>query len=58
VTVILYFKYKGRRSPAEKKMKEEADRIYILNRIKQIQIDKQKDTNLIITDIPGPGNFY
>jgi hypothetical protein len=56
--LILYFKYKGRRTPAEKKQKEETDRLHILNRIKQIQIDKRKDTNLIITDVPGPGDFF
>ena len=56
--LILFFKYKGRRTPAEKKQKEETDRIHILNRIKQIQIDKRKDTNLIITDVPGPGDFF
>ena len=56
--LILYFKYKGRRTPLEKKQKEEVDRLHILNRIKQIQIDKRKDTNLIITDVPGPGDFF
>jgi hypothetical protein len=56
--LILYFKYKGRRTPAEKKQKEETDRLHILTRIKQIQIEKRKDTNLIITDVPRPGDFF
>jgi len=55
---ILYYKYKGRATPQQKKDKLEADRLHILNRIKQIQIDRKKDTNLIITDVPGPGDFY
>jgi len=58
VGTILYCKYKGRKTPAEKKQKEENDRLFILNRIKQIQLDKQKDTNLIITDVPRPGDFF
>jgi hypothetical protein len=58
VAFFLYCKYKGRKTPAEKKQKEENDRLHILNKIKQIQIDKRKDTNLIITDVPQPGDFF
>jgi hypothetical protein len=56
--IILYCKYKGRRSPLEKKQKNELDRLHILNRIKQIQIDKRKDTNLILTDVPSVSDFF
>ena len=54
---ILLYKYKGKISPQEKNEKKEADRLYILNRVKQVQLDKQKQSNLLITDVPGPNNF-
>ena len=49
---ILYYKYKGRTTVAAKNSKMEADRLYILNKIKMVQIDRQKQNNLLITDTP------
>jgi hypothetical protein len=46
---ILYYKYKGKKSPLLKKKKQEEDRVYIMNRIRSLQIEKQKDTNQLIT---------
>jgi hypothetical protein len=49
---ILYYKYKGKQSPVAKKRKQEEDRQYIMNRIRTIQIEKQKDNNQLITSFP------
>ena len=49
LSFILYYKYKGKQSPFIKKKKQEEDRAYIMNRIKSIQIEKQKDNNNLIT---------
>ena len=57
VSGILFFKYKGKKTPQEKNAKKEADRLYILNRVKQVQLDRQKESNLLITDVPGTNNF-
>jgi hypothetical protein len=55
---VLYYKYKGRVSPDLKKTKMEADRLYILNKIKTVQIDRQKQNNMLITNLPGPESSY
>jgi hypothetical protein len=49
---ILYYKYKGKQSPIAKKRKQEEDRVYIMNRIRSLQIEKQKDSNQLITSLP------
>jgi hypothetical protein len=49
---ILYYKYKGKQSPISKKRKQEEDRVYIMNRIRSLQIEKQKDNNQLITSLP------
>jgi hypothetical protein len=55
---VLYYKYKGRTTQAEKNTKMEADRLYILNKIKMVQIDRQKQNNMLITNLPGPESSY
>ena len=55
---VLYFKYKGRVSPDLKKTKMEADRLYILNKIKMVQIDRQKQGGMLITNLPGPESSH
>jgi hypothetical protein len=52
VSVVLYYKYKGKQSPVLKKKKQEEDRIFIMNRIRSLQIDKQKENNHLITNLP------
>lgn len=52
---ILYYKYKGKQTPIIKKRKQEEDRQYIMNRIRSIQIEKQKDNNQLITNLPLHG---
>ena len=34
------------------KRKQEEDRVYIMNRIRSLQIEKQKDNNQLITSFP------
>ena len=57
VGCILYFKYKGKMTPVQQKTKKEADRLYILAKIKQVQLEKQKESNMIITDEVFPENY-
>ena len=52
VSSILYYKYKGKQSPLLKKKKNEEDRLFIMNRIHSLQIEKQKDNNQLITNLP------
>jgi hypothetical protein len=52
LSAVLYYKYKGKQSPLIKKRKQEEDRIYIMNRIRSLQIEKQKDNNTLITNLP------
>lgn len=49
---ILYYKYKGKQSPVAKKRKQEEDRVYIMHRIRSLQIEKQKENNQLITSLP------
>jgi len=51
-SAILYYKYKGKQSPTIKKKKQEEDRVYIMNRIRSLQIEKQKNNNQLITNLP------
>jgi hypothetical protein len=48
---ILYYKYKGKQSPMVKKRKQEEDRVYIMNRIRSLQLEKQKENNQLITGL-------
>ena len=52
VSFVLYYKYKGKQSPALKKKKQEEDRVFIMNRIRSLQIEKQKENNNLITNLP------
>lgn len=58
--ILLYVKYKGRLSDEEKESRKEKDRLYILNQIKMVQIDRQKTSNELITNLPTPESplFY
>ena len=52
ISIVLYYKYKGKQSPVIKKKKQEEDRIFIMNRIRSLQIEKQKEKNNLITNLP------
>ena len=49
--IILYYKYNGKQPPNVKKRKQEEDRVYIMNRIRSLQLEKQKNNNQLITNI-------
>jgi hypothetical protein len=40
VSALLYFKKKTKLSPSQKDKKNEEDRLYIVNRIRSLQLDK------------------
>ncbi|MAV64359.1 MAG: hypothetical protein CMG00_04110 [Candidatus Marinimicrobia bacterium] len=58
VLVTLRYKYKGKMTPEEKNQKQEKERTYILNKIKSIDIQKQKYRQEIITNLPDFENEY
>jgi hypothetical protein len=49
---ILYFKYKGRLKPSEIKRKNREKQEYIISKLQQISMVKQKQNNNLITDLP------
>ena len=55
ITIILLSMYKGKPTLYEKNEKAEKERLYILNQIKTMQLDKQRERNQLITNLPGPG---
>ena len=57
VAGILYYKYRGKMTPEERNTKKEADRLYILSKIKQVQLAKQKESNMILTDEVFPEHY-
>jgi poly-gamma-glutamate capsule biosynthesis protein CapA/YwtB (metallophosphatase superfamily) len=50
--LILFYKYKGRLSPVEMAQKNKEKQQYILDRIKNFQIAKQKAHQELITGLP------
>jgi len=52
ISIVLYYKYKGKQSPSIKKKKQEEDRVFMMNRIRSLQIEKQKENNSLITNLP------
>jgi hypothetical protein len=57
VAGILYYKYRGKKTPEEQQTKKESDRLYILAKIKQVQLAKQKENNMILTDEVFPEHY-
>ena len=49
---ILWFMYKKKPNLYEKNQRLENERLYIVNKIKTIQLDKQRDRNQLITGLP------
>ena len=49
VASFLYFKKKNKLTVGEQKKKKEEDRLYIVNKIKTLHVDKQLITNLPYT---------
>jgi hypothetical protein len=58
--ILLYVKYKGKVPKEVEEKRKEKDRMYILNQIKMVQIDRQQRSNELITNLPTPESplFY
>lgn len=58
--VLLYVKFKGKVPKELEEKRKEKDRMYILNQIKLVQIDRQQRSNELITNLPTPESplFY
>ena len=52
VVGLLVYKYKGKLSPAEIHLKNQEKQQYVLNRIKQFRISKERAQNALITGLP------
>ena len=55
---ILYYKYKGKPTPAEKMLKERDRKHYILSRIKNYQDAKRLESQTLISGLPAWENDY
>jgi hypothetical protein len=55
ITVLggfLLYKYKGKLTTAELKQQDEIKKQYILNKIKNVQISRQRENETLITGLP------
>jgi hypothetical protein len=50
--LTLRYKYKGKMTSQEKEIKQRKERTYILNKIRSIDVEKQKYRQEIITNLP------
>jgi hypothetical protein len=58
VSLILFYKYKGKLTPAEKESKNREKQQYILSKIKNYQDTKLKAQQNLITGLPNWNNEY
>jgi hypothetical protein len=58
VGLTLRYKYKGKLTEEQKKTKHDQDRMYILNKIKDVQIKRQQESNELITNLPRPEHIF
>ncbi len=58
ISLILYFKYKGKPTESELMKKEYMKKQYILNQIKNYQDDKKRASTDLITGLPEWNNEY
>ena len=49
---FLYYKHKTKPTPKDKKRKLEEDRLYILGKLKSLQLEKNHSMNGLITNLP------
>jgi hypothetical protein len=56
--LILLYKYKGRLTPSEKARQDREKQEYILTRIKQLQENKRRAHQELITGLPNWDNEY
>lgn len=50
--MILYYKYKGKLSPNDKRIKMEKERQYIVNKVRAMGVEREKAQQKIITNLP------
>ena len=55
---FLLYKYKGKLTIAEQNQKDEMKKQYILNKIKNVQISKQRANETLITGLPHWNSDY
>ena len=49
---LLMYKYKGKLTPQEKKVKERKEKMYLFQKLHQYAYDKQKENRRLITNLP------
>ena len=49
---LLYYKYKGKLTPDEKRQKEQEKKMYLFQKLHQISYEKQKESQSLITNLP------
>ena len=49
---LLYYKYKGKLTPQQKKQKDNEKKMYLFQKLHQISYEKQKESQKLITDLP------
>ena len=49
---LLYYKYRGKLTPEEKKIKENQKKRYLFQKLHQISYEKHKEKQNLITDLP------
>ena len=49
---LLWYKYKGKLTPQEKKSKEQKEKMYLFQKLHQYAYDKQKENQRLITNLP------
>tara|TARA_B100001094_G_C17800136_1_gene608702 strand:- start:104 stop:508 length:405 start_codon:yes stop_codon:yes gene_type:complete len=54
--MILYYKYTGKLTPYEKIEKTQRERLYILNKVKTMKLEKAKQQQELITNLPIIGD--
>ena len=50
--MILYYKYRGKLTPKEKRIKMEKERQYIVNKVRAMGVEREKAQQKIITNLP------
>jgi len=56
IFLTLSYKYKGKLTRREKIIKQEKERKYIVDKVRSLQIEKQKEQQTIITNLPTFNN--
>ena len=49
---LLYWKYKGKLTPQQKKVKEQEKKMYLFQKLHQISYEKEKASQNLITNLP------